>query len=232
MARGDQIYVMRPFAGMQGVYEHHGIDCGDGTVIHYRKPDDADATVTRTTMANFSRGDRIHLKRYRTSFISDDVIRRAESRIGEQRYDLFSNNCEHFATWCKTGKNESAQLRQFGFGFSGFSPADTQRLAQQAAQSADPRQTLPLFNQALNNIAIARAPVQSRYDRAIADIKTWHRVAQQALSQGKEAIAKAALRRKVESKKQMAGLREQLDQLDALQQNLQNNLALLQQPQR
>jgi isochorismate synthase EntC len=228
MARGDQIYVMRPFGGMQGVYEHHGIDCGDGTVIHYRKPDDAEATISRTTMANFSMGDRIHLKRYQTSFIADDVIRRAESRLGEQQYELFSNNCEHFATWCKTGNNESAQLRQFGFGFSGFTPSDTRRLVQQATQSTNPRQTLPLFNQALNNIAIARAPIQSRYDRAIAEMNTWHRVAQQALRQGKEDVAKAALKRKVDYKTQIPGLREQLEQLDALQRNLQNNLSTLQ----
>jgi hypothetical protein len=223
MARGDQIYVMRPFAGMQGVYEHHGIDCGDGTVIHYRKPDNDRATISRVTMASFSRSDRIHLKRYRTGFIADAVIHRAESRLGEQQYDLFTNNCEHFATWCKTGHSESAQLRQFGFGFSGFSPTDRQQLVQQAAQSANPDQARTLFDQALNNIAIARAPIQSRYDRAIAEIQAWHRVAQHALIQGKNDLARAALKRKVNYKNQLPGLREQLEQLDALQRNLHQN---------
>ncbi len=30
MARGDQVYVYREFFSLDGVYEHHGIDCGDG----------------------------------------------------------------------------------------------------------------------------------------------------------------------------------------------------------
>ena len=32
------------------------------------------------------------------------------SRIGEQNYNLLFNNCEHFATWCKTGRHHSAQV--------------------------------------------------------------------------------------------------------------------------
>ena len=27
-------------------------------------------------------------------------MQRARSRLGEKRYRLFSNNCEHFAEWC------------------------------------------------------------------------------------------------------------------------------------
>ena len=32
------------------------------------------------------------------------------SRIGEQDYNLLFNNCEHFATWCKTGRHRSSQI--------------------------------------------------------------------------------------------------------------------------
>jgi hypothetical protein len=32
------------------------------------------------------------------------------SRLGESGYNLFGNNCEHFATWCKTGQWESQQV--------------------------------------------------------------------------------------------------------------------------
>ena len=32
------------------------------------------------------------------------------SRIGEQRYNLLFNNCEHFASWCKTGRHQSGQV--------------------------------------------------------------------------------------------------------------------------
>ena len=31
-------------------------------------------------------------------------------RLGEQDYNLLFNNCEHFATWCKTGLHRSGQV--------------------------------------------------------------------------------------------------------------------------
>ncbi|WP_204152221.1 lecithin retinol acyltransferase family protein [Leptolyngbya sp. CCY15150] len=227
MARGDQIYVMRPLGKMQGVYEHHGIDYGDGSVIHYRKPEQEPAIISHTSMSSFSQGHRIYIKRYQTSFIADDVIRRAESRLGEQQYDLLTNNCEHFATWCKTGQQDSAQLRQFGLGFAGFSPKESHQLVEEATVST-PEQAIPLVQQALNNVAIARAPLQARYDRAIADMQTWHRVAQLALRQGKETVARAALERKVASKKQLPDLQAQLRTLDDLQRDLQKKLQQVQ----
>ena len=30
--------------------------------------------------------------------------------LGEQNYNLLFNNCEHFATWCKTGRHRSGQV--------------------------------------------------------------------------------------------------------------------------
>jgi hypothetical protein len=43
-------------------------------------------------------------------FSADTVLARAESRLGESRFDLVSNNCEHFAAWCKTGISSSEQI--------------------------------------------------------------------------------------------------------------------------
>lgn len=42
-------------------------------------------------------------------FEPDEVIRRAENKIGENRYRLLTNNCEHFVTWCKTNVPDSKQ---------------------------------------------------------------------------------------------------------------------------
>jgi hypothetical protein len=39
-----------------------------------------------------------------------ETIERAKSRIGEEKYNLVSNNCEHFAIWCKSGIAESKQV--------------------------------------------------------------------------------------------------------------------------
>ena len=43
-------------------------------------------------------------------FHRDIVVRRAINKLGEPDYNLFGNNCEHFAHWCKTGKKISSQV--------------------------------------------------------------------------------------------------------------------------
>ena len=58
MAKGDRIYVYRNWGQLKGLYQHHGIDCGDGTVIHYRKPSEV---IERTSYATFSQGNRVYV---------------------------------------------------------------------------------------------------------------------------------------------------------------------------
>lgn len=43
---------------------------------------------------------------------AEDTIRRAMERFGEEEYNLITNNCEHFAMWCKTGESISCQVNQ------------------------------------------------------------------------------------------------------------------------
>lgn len=45
-------------------------------------------------------------------FSAEDTIRRAMERLGEEEYNLITNNCEHFAMWCKTGESISCQVNQ------------------------------------------------------------------------------------------------------------------------
>lgn len=40
----------------------------------------------------------------------DKVLQRAKEGLGKTDYSLFKNNCEHFATYCKTGKAVSHQV--------------------------------------------------------------------------------------------------------------------------
>jgi hypothetical protein len=40
------------------------------------------------------------------------VIRRARSRLGENRYRLLRNNCEHFCEWCVHGISRSLQVER------------------------------------------------------------------------------------------------------------------------
>jgi Lecithin retinol acyltransferase len=111
MAKGDHIYVDCR------AYTHHGIDCGDGRVIHYSKSSGC-AVLSITSDLAFSSGRSIMIKKYDKSYSPDVVIRRAEARLGEAAYHLMFNNCEHFATWCKTGVHKSEQINYL-FGLSG-----------------------------------------------------------------------------------------------------------------
>lgn len=53
----------------------------------------------------------IFRKKY-SVFSAEDTIRRAKERLGEEKYNLVTNNCEHFAMWCKTGESVSGQVKQ------------------------------------------------------------------------------------------------------------------------
>jgi hypothetical protein len=91
-----------------GLFLHHGIDLGDGTVAHYLEGRE----ILRSELEDFSRGEPISTVTYPSGSCSPVgvTLRRAMGRIGEQRYNLLFNNCEHFAHWCKTGRHRSAQV--------------------------------------------------------------------------------------------------------------------------
>ena len=111
MARGDHIKVRR----RGGLYSHHGIDMGDGTVIHFSgEPFRRDeATICRVTLAEFLAGGRMIVVRHRgAENAPDEVASAAEAALARQKYCLWRNNCEHFATACKTGRRRSRQVRR------------------------------------------------------------------------------------------------------------------------
>jgi lecithin:retinol acyltransferase len=103
---GAHIYVERDF------FSHHGIDCGDGTAIDFagRGAGKNTAIIRRVTLAEFANGALIRTRSYGTCYPAELVVARAIAMIGRSGYDLFSNNCEHFATWCVTGEHSSAQV--------------------------------------------------------------------------------------------------------------------------
>lgn len=221
MARGDQIYVMRPFIGLDSVYQHHGIDCGDGTVIHFRKGDEA--VISRTSYETFARGNPVFVKTYSASYIPDVVIARAESRLGERQYNLLTNNCEHFATWCKTGQSVSYQLLDYGVDLSQLSSAEAQRLAEEVADEGDPILARRLFNQAIGNLDSAHARLQTEYSKAQNDVMTWDRVARLALERQREDLARVALERKVTAKRQAEKLLNQLAEVTKTGETIKRN---------
>jgi lecithin:retinol acyltransferase len=94
-------------------YLHHGIYVGGGYVVHYagyvhgpiRRP------VEEVELARFRDGRSLWLAtNSKSPFDRSDVVQRARSRIGESRYRLLTNNCEHFCEWCVNGKQRSYQV--------------------------------------------------------------------------------------------------------------------------
>lgn len=217
MARGDQIYAMRHFINIKGVYEHHGIDCGDGTAIHYRKPSE---TIERTSLETLSQGGIIYVKRYETSFIPDVVVHRAESRLGERKYNLLFNNCEHFATWCKTGINFSQQVVDF---IPMLSYIDIDSLSEPVNRSLEttPKdQTTKLVDEAISQIRTTWNNIQPQYTQTLKEMNDWEKVAKEALKRNREDLARAALYRKQQYKQQAAQQEEMLQKLAKMTQNI------------
>ncbi|MGF1459647.1 MAG: lecithin retinol acyltransferase family protein [Leptolyngbyaceae cyanobacterium] len=225
MALGDQVYAMRELAGMTGIYEHHGIDCGGDAIIHYYKGGEV-ATVTRTPRDLFARGGRVFVKPRSPAFLPHIVVQRAESRLGEQKYDLFTNNCEHFANWCKTGRSDCEQLAGFGLQLDRYNLLDLRHLIEGTARDRAPAEAKQLLQQALGNIAAAHTTLKTQYQQTQQEIESWQRVAEEALQRDREDLARAALHRKVSAQKKADHLTRQLAELVEVQLTLERNRRL------
>lgn len=105
MACGDHLFIQYP------TFQHHGIDLGDGTVIEYGGKGTGVMSVRRVWRDDFLARGPSFVKHYPpgTSLHPSQTVQLARARLREQRYDLFNNNCEHLAHWCKTGHHWSPQ---------------------------------------------------------------------------------------------------------------------------
>jgi len=139
LTAADHLQVPR----QHGLFLHHGIDLGDGTVAHYLEG----RQILRSPVADFSRGQPLSVVSYATCSPVGVTLRRAMGRLGEQNYNLLFNNCEHFAHWCKTGRHRSRQVEQVlesgrlgAVAISQWLPAAVMRAAQLLIQQglADP----------------------------------------------------------------------------------------------
>lgn len=220
--RGDQIYAHRELLNLQGVYEHHGIDCGDGSVIHYRKPSE---TIEQTSIETFARGNPVYLRKYDAGFyfIADVVVSRAQSRLGEQKYNLLFNNCEHFATWCKTGFSDSQQIREFIPLITQLNTSKLYEPLKEALQDSDSKNSQQLLKEALADIKIIWEDLQPKYKTALQETDSWNRVAIAAIKKNRDDLAREALKRKLKFKKQATDLQTELKQLATMTETLMRN---------
>lgn len=96
----------------RGLYWHHGIDMGDGTVVHFTgEPfERVNAAVRRTPFERFANGCPVSVVNHGPDLAAADICERARCHLGRSDYHLLFNNCEHFATWCVTGHRRSRQV--------------------------------------------------------------------------------------------------------------------------
>ena len=119
-----------PFAGLHvsvqrlgGLYRHHGIALGDGTVVHFSGADGdfGSAEVIRTPFEQFLAGsDASDLRAHYPvraaadapvpAFLPNLVALRALQVVGQDGYHLVRSNCEHLATWAQFGALQSGQV--------------------------------------------------------------------------------------------------------------------------
>lgn len=101
-------HLVTPRAG----YTHHGIYVGDGVVIHYSglAAGMQSGPVEKADLSTFSAGNGFQIKTYKNALPVSEIIRRANSRLGENGYSVFNNNCEHFCLWCVVGEHTSPQV--------------------------------------------------------------------------------------------------------------------------
>jgi Lecithin retinol acyltransferase len=119
-------------------YSHHGIYVGNGMVVHYSGLADGMNTgpVVEVTIFEFTLGNGYYVKRHENpKFSSNEIVGRARSRIGEELYCVFSNNCEHFCEWCINNDHDSEQVSN-GTAITGSSGATVAGLAARSIVAA------------------------------------------------------------------------------------------------
>ena len=97
----------------RGGYEHHGIYAGAGKVVHYAgfAAGHCRGPVVEVTLDRFAAGNAIAIRLHPCAqYMGAEAVRRARSRLGENRYRLLTNNCEHFCAWCLSGESRSQQV--------------------------------------------------------------------------------------------------------------------------
>lgn len=113
------VFVWRTYRGVP--FQHHGVELGDGTVVHFTDGHGGIARpgsgaknfrVCQTPWIQFSPDGpaMIHRVPHAAPLAAEKIRRRAARMVGRMDYDLITNNCEHFACWCVTGHFQSRQV--------------------------------------------------------------------------------------------------------------------------
>ncbi|XP_067655805.1 phospholipase A and acyltransferase 4-like [Haliotis asinina] len=90
---------------------HFAVYIGDGMVVHQTK----DEGVLKQRLRDVIQQCSFYIDNSLDIDIRPksipQIVKDALSKVGRQGYNLFSSNCEHFATWCRNG---TASCKQVG----------------------------------------------------------------------------------------------------------------------
>ncbi|XP_058471737.1 phospholipase A and acyltransferase 4-like isoform X2 [Solea solea] len=94
-----------------GTFNHWAVYIGNDEVVHLVW--NSSGEVRRDKLSDVRNGDNYRVnyfldKKYKPRN-PDVIVKEAKSRIGPSKYDVFTYNCEHFATEMRYGKPESRQ---------------------------------------------------------------------------------------------------------------------------
>jgi len=107
---GDHIYVKRS----SRFYKHHGIYIGHGKVIHVSGSirEKVHPEVRETDLSLFLKDGVLRRRVYEKRLPASETIRTAKKQLRNGGYSMIWNNCEHFTTYCVTGKTKSRQVKR------------------------------------------------------------------------------------------------------------------------
>ena len=101
-------------------YHHYGIFINENRIIQFGLPDNVytpaeEIKVLATDIYTFLQGGELEvgkptrqeLKNMRSP---EEIVKLAESRLGQGGYDILHNNCEHFVIECAFGEHNSEFL--------------------------------------------------------------------------------------------------------------------------
>ncbi|MCH9717050.1 MAG: lecithin retinol acyltransferase family protein [Gammaproteobacteria bacterium] len=98
-------HIVQPGAFEMGDLEHHALYLGNGKVVHY----DGDVTVGELSDLIDRSTDRLWVRHHPKRLTQQKSTERCLARLGESKYDVFFNNCEHLINWCVLGQAISYQ---------------------------------------------------------------------------------------------------------------------------
>ena len=122
--RGDHTFLDRTVLFHHAIVESVDTRNGEANIIEYTNtaadfiqdnsggPKNPGKAKVQRGKIKFDTNENLYVIKHTSCFDPETVISRAESKLGEREYNTFTNNCEHFALWCKTGVSSSEQINK------------------------------------------------------------------------------------------------------------------------